>query len=102
MAGSAVDVDIRMLVATWPRDAPRGAVTAFCRRHGLSRSRFYEIRAQARGQDTVTALATVLTPAPRSRPDLATPAAVEALALRVRKELAEQGWDHGRCPSWPG
>ena len=67
---------------------------AFCRRHGLSRSRFYEIRAQARGHDTVTAVATALTPARRSRPDLAT-SAVEALALQVRKELAEQGWDHG-------
>jgi putative transposase len=40
-------------------------------------------------------VAAVLTPPARLRPDLATPAAVEALALRIRKELAEQGWDHG-------
>jgi transposase InsO family protein len=31
----------------------------------------------------------------RTRPDLATAAVVEAAALRIRKELAEDGWDHG-------
>jgi len=81
-----------MLIAAWPQDAPRGAVTAFCRRHGVSRSRFYEIRQQARQEG---ALAAVVAPAVRRRPDLATPVLVEALALRIRKELAEDGWDHG-------
>jgi transposase InsO family protein len=81
-----------MLIAAWPPDAPRGAVTAFCRRHGVSRSRFYEIRQQARREGS---LAAVVAPAVRRRPDLATPVLVEALALRIRKELAEDGWDHG-------
>jgi putative transposase len=34
-------------------------------------------------------------PAVRRRPDLATAPAVEERAVRIRKELAEDGWDHG-------
>jgi putative transposase len=81
-----------MVIATWPADAPRGAVTAFCRRHGVSRSQFYEIRARAVREGSIGA---VLGARPRSRPDLATPPAVVAAALRIRQELAEDGWDHG-------
>jgi transposase InsO family protein len=92
VAGSAVDVDVRMLIATWPERVPRGTVTAFCRRHRISRSQFYEIRARAAAEGSVAA---VVPRRARTRPDLATPAAVEALALRIRKELAGQGWDHG-------
>ena len=92
VAGSAVRVDVRMLIATWPEKVPRGAVTAFCRRHGISRSQFYEIRARAVREGSVAA---VMPRRARARPDRVTPAAVEALALRIRKELAEQGWDHG-------
>jgi putative transposase len=82
-----------MLVATWPEDQPRGAVAAFCRQHGISRSRFYEIRAQAVREGPVAAALTA--PGRRPRPDLATPAAVEALALQVRKEQADGGWYDG-------
>jgi putative transposase len=85
-------VDIRMVIATWPDNARRGAVTAFCRRHGVSRSRFYEIRAQAAREGPV---AVVSRPGRRPRGDLATPAAVEALALQIRKEQADAGWDGG-------
>jgi putative transposase len=81
-----------MMIVSWPGDAPRGAVSAFCRRHGISRSRFYEIRALGA---EVGAVEAVLAPRRRSRPDLLTPAAVEAAAVRIRKELAEDGWDHG-------
>jgi transposase InsO family protein len=81
-----------MMIATWPAAAPRGAVTAFCRTHGISRSRFYEIRALARRVGVVDA---VTAERQRQRPDLATVPAVEAAAVRIRKELAEQGWDHG-------
>ena len=45
MTGRAVRVDVRMMIATWPADAPRGAVSVFCREHAISRSRFYELRA---------------------------------------------------------
>lgn len=81
------------MIATWPADAPRGAVARFCRQHGISRSRFYELRALARERGAFDAVAPVV-PA-RLRPDLATPSAVEALAVRLRKELAQDGWDAG-------
>jgi putative transposase len=82
-----------MLIAAWPDDAPRGAVGAFCREHAVSRSRFYEIRARARRDGPMAAVAPA--PAVRRRPDLATAPAVEERAVRIRKELAEDGWDHG-------
>jgi transposase InsO family protein len=82
-----------MLIATWPADARRGAVTEFCRTHGISRSQFYEIRRIAQEHSPLEAVAPAR--APRQRPDLAVaPGMVEA-AIRVRKELAGQGWDHG-------
>jgi putative transposase len=81
-----------MMIVSWPEDAPRGAVSVFCRRHGVSRSQFYAIRALGAALGSVEA---VLAPRRRTRPDLVTPAAVEAAALRIRKELAEDGWDHG-------
>jgi putative transposase len=81
-----------MAIVSWPEDAPRGAVSVFCRRHGISRSQFYAIRALGVSVGSVEA---VLAPRRRMRPDLVTPAAVEAAALRIRKELAEDGWDHG-------
>ena len=93
MAGRAVRVDVRMMIAAWPVDSPRGAVSAFCRQHGISRSRFYEIRALSARHGALEAVAP-LVPA-RQRPDLAIPAAVEAAAARIRKELSEAGWDAG-------
>lgn len=83
-----------MMIATWPAAAPRGAVTAFCRTHEISRSQFYEIRALARRVGVVDAV-TAERRGRQRRPDLATVPAVEAAAIRIRKELAEQGWDHG-------
>lgn len=93
MTGRAVPVDVRMMIVTWPADAPRGAVGAFCRQHGVSRSRFYEIRARARRVGALDAVSALQVP--RQRLDLLTPAAVEAAAVRIRKELADGGWDHG-------
>lgn len=81
-------MDVRMAIAAWPADAPRGAVTAFCRSKGMSRSRFYELRAIAARQGPLA----VIAPPPRSRPDLATSPALEEAAVRVRKELADEGW----------
>jgi len=82
-----------MMIATWPPGAPRGAVSAFCARVGISRSQFYAIRAMARRGDPVEAV--LPERPPRARPDLATPAALEAAALRIRKELQDGGWDAG-------
>lgn len=90
MTGRAVCVDVRMMIVTWPAEAPRGAVSAFCAQHQISRSRFYEIRAAAVRVGPLEALALQ----PGRQPEGTVPA-VAAAAVRIRKELAEQGWDHG-------
>lgn len=61
---------------------------------GISRSQFYAIRARSRAEGPVEALQ------PRSRSGpmrhrQAVPVEVEELAVRLRKELADEGWDHG-------
>lgn len=92
MAESAVSMDVRLAIARWPDDAPRGAVTRFCAAYGISRSRFYEIRSQTAGKP----ISEVLAPRPRrSRPDRGIGAAAAAAALRIRKELKDKGWDNG-------
>ena len=82
-----------MRIATWPDDAPRGAVKAFCAEHGISTSWFHELRKRAVQEGVAGALV------PRSRrphrPAGATPAHVEDTALRIRKQLAEEGLDNG-------
>lgn len=80
------------MIATWPPDAPRGSVSLFCRENEVSRSRFYEIRAAARAQGV---LAAVAPSPPRAHPARQVPVVLEEAAVRIRKELAEQGWDHG-------
>jgi transposase InsO family protein len=82
-----------MMIVTWPADAPRGAVSVFCREHAISRSRFYELRALSERVGPLEAVSAVR--GPHQRPDLLTVAAVEAAAVRIRKELADAGWDHG-------
>jgi transposase InsO family protein len=92
MADRVVGMDVRALVVAWSAEAPRGAVARFCREHGVSRSWFYEVRARARSEDVLSALQ----PRPRLvRMPHATPVEVEDLAVRVRKELADSGLDHG-------
>jgi putative transposase len=94
MADRVVPVDVRAMVVAWPGDAPRGAVSRFCREHAVSRSWFYEVRARVGETDALTAMR------PRSRSlagrsRQAIPIEVEELAVRIRKELADAGWDHG-------
>jgi putative transposase len=94
MADRVVPVDVRALVVGWPEDAPRGAVTRFCREHEVSSSWFYDLRALVRATDPLTAMR----PRPRvvvGRSRQSIPAEVEELAVRIRKELADGGWDHG-------
>jgi putative transposase len=92
MADGVVGMDVRALVAAWPADAPRGAVTRFCREHGISRSWFHELRARALADPQLGVLA-------RSRRPLRSPSAtsmlVEDLIVRARKELGDEGWDAG-------
>lgn len=42
-----IDPVVRLAISQWPDDAPRGAVSAFCAEHALSRKSFYELRKRA-------------------------------------------------------
>ena len=94
MADRVVGMDVRSLVVTWPEEAPRGAVSRFCVEHGVSRSWFYEVRERVRIEGAVAAMQL----RPRQRPvhhRQAIAVEVEELAVALRKELEDQGWDHG-------
>ena len=82
-----------MIIASWPADAPRGAVTRFCREHGVSREWFYATRKRVLLEGLPQALV------PRSRrPTTAAnriPDQVEKLAVAVRERLKREGWDYG-------
>jgi transposase InsO family protein len=84
---------VRYAITQWPQDAPRGAVTAFCAEHQISRKSFYAIRARAAEEGAIAAWS------PRSRrprrSPATTPPEVIEQALAVRAELARSGLDHG-------
>lgn len=87
-------MDVRVLVINWPSDALRGEVTRFCARHGVSRSWFYELRGRAQSEDTLSMLQPRVRE-PAARHPQAIPLEIEELAVRIRKELADRGLDHG-------
>lgn len=93
MKNDPVDPTIRLAIARWPDDAPRGAVTAFCTEHDISRKTFYHILKRARTEGQAAALE------PRSRRPKTSPnATAEALkdqAVAMREALEKSGWDHG-------
>ncbi len=93
MAKNSSRVDIRMLVAQWPADAPRGAVVAFLREYNVSRSWFDKIRKRSREGGDLAAVAQ------HSKRPLASPARttelVDLLAVEIRAEKKKDGWDHG-------
>lgn len=95
MADRVVPMDVRAVIVQWPEDAPRGAVSRFIRASGISRSQFYEIRKRAILEGPLAAMS----PRPRQlrtpRHPQAIPAGVEELAVTIRKDLADQGLDHG-------
>lgn len=88
-----IDPRIRLAISTWPDNAPRGAVTAFCAEHGLSRKSFYKLRRIAAEDGPAAVLE------PRSRRPHHSPARitdeVKQHAVNVRKALEESGWDYG-------
>ncbi|MHB1165078.1 MAG: DDE-type integrase/transposase/recombinase [Candidatus Nanopelagicales bacterium] len=86
-------VHVRLAIANWPEDSPRGAVTAFCARHGISRSWFYEVLALARSQGPL-AVASPRSTAPATQA-ARTPTDVEAVAVAVRAQLIATGFDGG-------
>jgi transposase InsO family protein len=88
-----IDPVVRLAIADWPDDAPRGAVSTFCAEHGISRKSFYELRKRAR----VDGQAAVLEPRsrrPRSSPSKLSDQ-VKAQAIAVRAALESSGLDHG-------
>ena len=88
-----VDPRVRLAIARWPDDAPRGSVTTFCLEHALSRKTFYAIRKRALLEGQAAALE------PRSRRPAASPNRiaddVKAQAVGVRAALEQSGLDHG-------
>lgn len=88
-----VDPRVRLAIAQWPEDAPRGAVTTFCAEHEISRKTFYVIRARALADGQAAALE------PRSRRPRTSPARltdeVKQQAVAVRAALESSGLDHG-------
>jgi putative transposase len=82
-----------MLVTTWPDDAPRGAIEAFCRTHQVSRSWFHKVRADTRGRGAVAAMELRSTK-PRTSP-AETNSGMVKLALQTRADLESGGLDHG-------
>lgn len=88
-----VDARIRLAIAQWPDDAPRGSVTTFCAEHQISRKTFYAILARARDEGQAAALE------PRSRRPKTSPgrisSEVKEQALGVRAALESSGLDYG-------
>lgn len=88
-----VNARIRLAIAQWPEDAPRGAVTTFCAEHGITRKTFYAIRARALDEGQAAALE------PRSRRPKTSPTRLsddlKQEALKVRAALESSGLDHG-------
>ncbi len=90
---SGVDPRVRLAIARWPDDAPRGAVTTFCEQEGISRKTFYVLRARARADGEAAVLE------PRSRRPRTSPGRisdqVRSQALDVRAALERSGLDCG-------
>jgi transposase InsO family protein len=88
-----VDPRVRLAIARWPDDAPRGAVTTFCLEQKISRKTFYAIRKRALIEGQAAALE------PRSRRPHHSPTQlsdeVKRQALEVRAALEASGLDHG-------
>ena len=88
-----VDPRVRLAIARWPDDAPRGAVTTFCAEHGISRKTFYALRQRADAEGSAAILE------PRSRRPKKSPTRIteeiKQHAVAVRASLEASGLDHG-------
>lgn len=88
-----IDPRVRLVIAQWPDDAPRGAVSTFCAEHGISRKSFYALRNRAMTDGPAAVLE------PRTRRPTSSPStlseAVKDQAVAVRKALEDSGLDHG-------
>jgi putative transposase len=88
-----VDPRVRLAIAQWPDDAPRGSVSTFCLEHEIARKTFYAIRKRAQVEGQAAALE------PRTRRPTVSPNRitddVKAQAVGVRAALEQSGLDHG-------
>lgn len=85
--------DLRLIIASWPDDAPRGAVSRFCREHNVSREWFYATRKHIAQTGLPYALV-ARSSRPKTSPAKVS-ALIERLALAARVRLANEGWDIG-------
>ena len=92
-ANEPIDPRVRLAIAQWPDDAPRGAVWSFCAEHGISRKSFYELRKRTR-VDGPAAVLEPRTRRPRTSPARLTDE-VREQAIGVRAALEASGLDHG-------
>ena len=92
-ANEPIDPRVRLAIAQWPDDAPRGAVSTFCAEHGISRKSFYELRKRAQVEGPAEVLE------PRTRRLRSSPSKltneVKEQAVQVRAALEASGLDHG-------
>jgi len=88
-----IDPRVRLAIAQWPDDAPRGAVSTFCAEHGISRKSFYALRKRAIDDGQAAVLE------PRIQRPKSSPSAlgdeVKEQAIGVRAALEQSGLDHG-------
>lgn len=92
-AAQPVDPRVRLAIAQWPPDAPRGSVSTFFAEHSISRKSFYEIRRRSVAEGQAAALE------PRGRRPRTSPWRlsddVRRRAIGVRAALESSGLDHG-------
>ena len=90
---SRIPPRIRQAIIEFPDKPRHGEITRFCAEHHVSVAAFYKIRAQAArvGPEAVVVPASTAPARQAGR----TPPDVEELALKVRADLARQGWDAG-------
>ena len=88
-----IDPRVRLAIAQWPDDAPRGAVSTFCAEHSISRKSFYALRKRAT-EDGQAAVLEPRTRRPKSSPSTLGDE-VKEQAIKVRAALESCGLDHG-------
>jgi putative transposase len=84
-AHEPIDPRVRLAIAQWPDDAPRGAVSTFCAEHGISRKSFYELRKRAIADGPAAVLE------PRSRRPQSSPAKLSDQVKTKHDKMAAMG-----------